>query len=198
VILLAETAEGPAVDKPPGTTTIADRQGHPGVVEALAAERGERLWVVHRLDREVGGILLVARSADAHRALNRAFETRLARKVYEAFTAGDAPPGEHRWHNRLVHGKKRSFEAPHGLEAITEATCLGRRPPGLLWELRPLTGRTHQLRVHLAAAGFPIHGDTRYGSTVPWSDGIALRAVRLAIPAADGLAALALVAPGYR
>ncbi|MBA2321688.1 MAG: RNA pseudouridine synthase [Deltaproteobacteria bacterium] len=194
--VLAETPEWLALDKPPGVTTIADRQGVAGVVERVAKARGERLWVVHRLDREVGGLLLVARTAAAHRSLNQAFEHRLARKTYEAYTAGEAPPGEHRWHDRLVHGKKRSFSAAHGLEAITEATCRGPDARGLAWSLRPLTGRTHQLRVHLANAGFPIHGDTRYGSSAPWAPGIALRAVALEIPAAEGLAAIALVAPG--
>ncbi len=80
-MILAECAEWLAVDKPAGIPTIADRQGNPGLVEALSRDRGERLWVVHRLDREVGGVLLIARTAAAHRALNGAFEQRLARKT---------------------------------------------------------------------------------------------------------------------
>lgn len=195
-MILIETDAWLAIDKPAGIASIADRQGVPGVIETLAAERGERLWIVHRLDREVGGILLVARTAAAHRALSMAFEHRIAVKTYQAITAGDAPPGEHRWHDRLVHGKKRTFRADHGLEAITDATCFGPDERGLRWALRPLTGRTHQLRVHLANAGFPIHGDTRYGATAQWDPGIALRAVALHIPATGGLAALAITAPG--
>jgi tRNA pseudouridine32 synthase / 23S rRNA pseudouridine746 synthase len=195
-VILAETAEWIAVDKPAGVTTIADRQGNPGLVERLSADRGERLWVVHRLDREVSGVLILARTADAHRALCAAFEERRARKTYHAITAGRAPPGEHAWHDRLVHGKKRTFVAAHGQEAITSATCLGAAPEGLRWVLRPLTGRTHQLRVHLANAGFPIHGDDRYGAQTPWAEGIALRAVALEVPAAGALPGIAIAVAG--
>jgi tRNA pseudouridine32 synthase/23S rRNA pseudouridine746 synthase len=194
--VLAETPELVAVDKPPGIATIPDRAGAPGLQQQLESERGERLWVVHRLDREVGGILVFARTAAAHRALCAAFESRDVSKVYRAITEGEppGPPGwSTRWEDLLAHGKRRTFAAPHGKSAITQATYEGQLEGGASWKLEPLTGRTHQLRVHLARFGHPILGDALYGATRPWTGrGIALRAVGLAIPARGAFPGLAL------
>lgn len=190
MIVLFETAQVLVVDKPPGITVIPDRHGNPDLVSQLSAARGERLWVVHRLDREVSGVLALARSADAHRQLNAAFEGRTAEKTYRAVSGGEppGPPGwTVTWDDLLLHGKKRSYVSPHGKQAVTDARFLGGEPGALRWELAPRTGRTHQLRVHLAGAGFPIAGDVLYGSAAAWAAGIALRAVRLRIPGFAGL-----------
>lgn len=194
--LLAEHPDLIVVDKPAGMPTIPERTGdREAVVDRLRADRGEALWVVHRLDREVGGVLVLARTADAHRALSIAFEKRSVEKDYEALTEGVAPVGAtFRWENKLLRGKKRAYASPHGKPAVTEAEVIGAGP--LRWRLRPLTGRNHQLRVHLAAAGFPIVGDALYGATTPWADGIALRAVRLAIPAIGDVPARVFEAKG--
>ena len=182
--ILFEDADVVVLDKPAGTPTIPDRFGSDSVKDRLERERGEKLWVVHRLDREVGGVLVFARNADAHRALSMAFEQHRVEKTYEAVTEGVPPEvASVRWENILLRGKKRSYASPHGKVAITDATCLGTTGQGWLrWSLRPLTGRNHQLRVHLSLAGYPIVGDALYGSTTLWPAGIALRAVRLSVP----------------
>jgi 23S rRNA-/tRNA-specific pseudouridylate synthase len=187
-VILLETPRLLVVDKPPGEPVIPDRHGSDSLHGRLERERGERLGVVHRLDREVTGALLFARDAAAHRALSMAFERHLVEKHYVAITEGSAEVGStFRWEDRLLRGKKRSYASPHGKLAITLATVTG---AGLTWALRPLTGRNHQLRVHLSRAGFPIRGDGLYGATSPWPAGIALRAARLVVPALEGLEAL--------
>lgn len=182
--VLYEDEQVVAVDKPAGVPTIPDRFGSDSVQAMLERERGEKLWVVHRLDREVTGVLVFARDASAHRQLSIAFERHDAKKEYEALSEGDppGPPGKaFHWENRLLRGKKRSYPSPHGKLAITDAIFLGELSHALHWRLAPRTGRNHQLRVHLAHAGFPILGDTLYGAHRRWHDGIALRAVRLTV-----------------
>ncbi len=198
--VLLQTAALLAIDKPAGLTTIADRFGSDSVHQQLQALLGERLWVVHRLDREVGGVLLFARTATAHAALSQAFEHRAVRKTYAAWTAGEPPPqaGQRlRWEDRLLRGKKRAYPHAAGKPAITEAIWTGRSAAGLLtWHLEPLTGRNHQLRVQLAQRGWPIAGDALYGATVPWLDhAIALRAVRLELPAGSWGPAVCIEGP---
>jgi tRNA pseudouridine32 synthase / 23S rRNA pseudouridine746 synthase len=172
---------------------------------------GVRLWPVHRLDFEVSGLVLFARSASAHRTASSAFEGRRVRKTYEALTEGAdrAPPlpATFDWESRLVRGKRRSFEAPHGAPARTHARAVARLPsapflapataaevPELLhFVLEPETGRPHQLRVHLARAGFPVVGDALYGASTRWHQpGIALRSVALELLTPDDRAALHL------
>jgi 23S rRNA-/tRNA-specific pseudouridylate synthase len=183
--IVHETPDVLVVDKPAGVPTIPDRFGAAGLIDQLAAERGERLWVVHRLDREVTGLLLVARTAAAHRQLSMWLEDREVRKTYAALTTGE-PPGPAgttlRWADRLLRGKRRAYAAPHGKEAVTDAVFERVSGGVLTWTLRPRTGRNHQLRVHLASRGWPILGDALYGSAEVWPVGIALRAIRVELP----------------
>lgn len=185
--VLLQTAELVIVDKPAGVPTIPDRFGSDSVHDQLQRQQGERLWIVHRLDREVTGILAFARTAKAHAALSQAFEARRVHKTYAAWTTGEAPgPAgtQLQWRDKLLRGKKRSYAHPAGKEAWTDAVFDGVDADGhLRWTLHPRTGRNHQLRVHLASRGWPIVGDVLYGSPVPWRPSeIALRAVRLEIP----------------
>jgi tRNA pseudouridine32 synthase / 23S rRNA pseudouridine746 synthase len=207
-----------AVDKRAGTLTVPSRTGsadpRPCLGRDLQRALGVRLWPVHRLDFEVSGLVLFAKSAAAHRTAGAAFESRRVRKTYEALTEGAdrAPPlpASFDWESRLVRGKRRSFEAPHGAPARTHARALARVPsdgfltpaagadvPDLLHVvLEPETGRPHQLRVHLARAGFPVVGDALYGALTRWRDagGIALRSVGLELLAAEDRAALGVPA----
>ena len=198
--ILEETASFVAIDKPAGVPTIPDRFGSPSVHDQLSAARGERLWVVHRLDREVTGILLFARNAVAHRHLSMAFEQHKVSKAYEAWTSGDPPDPTAllHWESNLLRGKKRSYVHPAGKPAITDAQFWGVTETGQLrFVLTPQTGRNHQLRVHLANAGYPICGDALYGSPAPWRPGeIALRAIALRVaPGVLGRGELDLRAP---
>jgi tRNA pseudouridine32 synthase/23S rRNA pseudouridine746 synthase len=212
---VVETEAALVVDKPALVLTVPSRLGprdrRPCLGRRLEDRLGRRLFPVHRLDFEVSGLVLFAKTPEAHRAASRAFEGRAARKVYEALAEGadraPALPAAFRWRSPLVRGKKRSFVARHGKIAVTAATALGRLPaeafcgPGVAGEvlrfrLEPETGRPHQLRVHLAGAGFPIVGDALYGSRLPFHrPGIALRAVELEILDAAARAALGLERP---
>lgn len=200
--VLFDSPQVVVVDKPPGITTIPDRNGSDSVHGMLERSLGVKLWIVHRLDREVTGVLVFARDALSHRYLSMSFESHSARKTYSARTGGVIPGAvglRIRWENKLQRGKKRSYPSPHGKPAVTEAILDGGRTGDLLWTLSPLTGRNHQLRVHLAQAGYPIFGDELYGSDRLWEDGaIALRAVRLQIQVGEGFPALDVRAPPLR
>jgi 23S rRNA-/tRNA-specific pseudouridylate synthase len=198
---------------------FGDDDSGPSLGRQLERQLGQRLWPVHRLDREVSGLVLFARSAEAHRLAGGAFEGRRLDKQYQALTEGAALipfcPASFTWQSLLVRGKKRAFEAPHGKPALTRADALARipaaspagvswlapdspipSPPQLVrWRLLPETGRPHQLRVHLARAGFAVVGDELYGAKTKFAqpEAIALRSVRLAFNEAD---ARALGIPG--
>lgn len=178
-------------DKPAGMLTIPGRRGAADPRACLAHEIARRfpgkIWIVHRLDVEVSGLVVFARSAEAHRLLCGLFEKRGVVKRYEAWTEG-APPGgsgfEAAWEGLLVRGKRRSWESDRGKPSRTVARFLGavawRTLTLLRWEMRPETGRPHQIRCQAATRGFPVAGDGLYGSTVEFVPGaIALRAIRL-------------------
>jgi RluA family pseudouridine synthase len=136
---------------------------------------------IHRLDADTSGVLLLGRSAGALSGLSRLFETRGMRKKYLAVVRG--APREEKWSCRLKisvepdnAGRMRADER-RGKEAATDFLVLQRARDTALIEVVPVTGRTHQIRVHLAAAGHPVVGDVLYGEKGPE---LGLRAVELA------------------
>ncbi len=203
-----------AVDKPAGRLVIPGRgTGEPSLREELEEIHG-RLWVVHRLDRGTSGVLLFARTAEAHRALNLAFDRGEPAKRYLALVRG-APPAERRIEVAIAparRGRMRPARAadPRGKPSATVVRLVEAFPPRpwaggalALVEALPETGRTHQIRVHLSAAGFPLTLDPDYGDDAPLSgpDGAILlartplHAARLEVRhPADGRA-LAIEAP---
>jgi RluA family pseudouridine synthase len=157
-----------ALDKPAGLLTIPGRKiDEPSLWRLAEAKLGARLYAVHRLDRETSGVVVFAKSPEAHRALSQAFERRLVRKKYLARVFPPPPETEGRLVARMVSGRRgfmriaRRGEASR--EAVTDYRTLGLLPSGeALVELEPLTGRTHQLRLQLAELGAPIVGETHY------------------------------------
>ncbi|MEM6490937.1 MAG: RNA pseudouridine synthase, partial [Pseudomonadota bacterium] len=186
-----------ALNKPAGIACQGGsktRRHIAGAAPALAFDADEPPRLVHRLDRDTTGVLLLARSRAAAEALSDAFEARAVEKTYWAIVVGevgtarkgviDAPLGK----RPGPGGEKMAVDAENGLPAETKWSVLDRGRDCALLALKPLTGRTHQLRVHCAAMGWPILGDGKYGGAAAFlnrpgvGSGLRLHAKRLALP----------------
>jgi len=187
------------LNKPPGLATQGGTKTHQHLdrlLDGLADDAG-RPKLVHRLDKDTSGALLVARTARSAGHFAKSFSGRTARKVYWAIIVGvpsadegliDAPlakqPG--------TGGEKMHISEEHGLPAKTRWRTVDRAGNRAAWvELQPLTGRTHQLRAHMAAIGHPIVGDAKYGGAEAFLTGgisrkLHLHARRIRIDAPDG------------
>ena len=164
------------VDKPAGLV-VHPAPGHPsgtlvngliGHTKKLSSVAGFfKPGIVHRLDKETSGLLVVAKNDQTHRDLGRQFAAREVRRTYIAFVHGivqqdegtiEAPIGRH-----PIKRQQMAIRYGSGREAVTRYRVLERFSTSTVLELVPQTGRTHQLRVHLAHLGHPILGDARYG-----------------------------------
>jgi len=159
-----------AIDKPAGISTTPGR-GREGeaALSRLVREIAEDALPVHRLDRDTSGVVLFGLGREAHRALNAAFESRRAEKVYFALVRGDLAAAR-RCDQALVAGRRgtmRVASAGEGLEARTDVAPVERFGSFTACDCRPRTGRTHQVRVHLAALGHPLAVEPRYGDPGP-------------------------------
>ena len=188
--LLYADADVAAVDKPAGVpaqpTLTTDRGTLPDLVAELL---GGPALLVHRLDRETSGVTVFARTKEAAAKLAEAFRTGVPEKTYLALCARAPSPPEGRIDVPLGRDPKRAGLRkvnPRGEPAATRYRTLREGPHGALVEARPETGRTHQIRVHLAHLGASLAGDPRYGGPrqvagvrVPR---VMLHAARLALP----------------
>jgi 23S rRNA pseudouridine955/2504/2580 synthase len=159
-----------------------------GMLQSLANARGERPVLVHRLDRDTSGVLLIAKTRKMAADLGEIFRSRAAKKIYWALVEGVPRPAQGRISLFLAKGEGMGDNRPprgrHGMEArrdiekmrvakhgdddaqhsVTYYAVVDKLAPRLSWlSMKPLTGRTHQLRAHAEAIGCPIVGDPKYG-----------------------------------
>jgi 23S rRNA pseudouridine955/2504/2580 synthase len=178
---------GLAVQGGSGTTRHID-----GMLESMADAKGERPRLVHRLDRDTSGVLLVAKTRKMAADLGEIFRSRQARKIYWAVVAGVPKPAQGRISLFLAKGAgmgdERSARQPgerrdpekmriarHGEEdarhSVTFYAIVDKVAPRLAWlSMKPITGRTHQLRAHAEAIGHPIVGDPKYAGHMAEND----------------------------
>jgi len=191
-VLVLNKPMGLAVQGGSGTTRHLD-----GMLEALRDAQGQRPRLVHRLDKDTAGCLLVAKTRFAASALAKTFRSRAARKIYWALVAGVPKPRQGRISTFLAKEEREddSFMrvARHGEEgashAVTYYAVIDTAARQLAWlSLKPVTGRTHQLRAHMAHIGHPIIGDAKYFSKENWQlpggmqDRLHLLARRIVVP----------------
>ncbi|MFL0357410.1 RluA family pseudouridine synthase [Erythrobacter sp. GH1-10] len=188
-MVIRETPSAIVLNKPPGLATQGGSKTTKhvdGLLDAFVrSEDDPRPRLVHRLDKDTSGVLLVARTPGSAASYSKRFSGRSARKVYWALVVGvpevregtiDAPlakqPG--------TGGEKMHVDEENGATAKTRYRVVERAGTRAAWvELEPLTGRTHQLRVHMAAIGHPIVGDGKYGGQDAFLTGTISRKMHL-------------------
>lgn len=199
-LVIHRDAQAIVINKPPGLATqggTATTEHVDGLLDALIFDGASRPKLVHRLDKDTSGVLLLARTTRAAAFFSKSFSGRTARKVYWALVTGvpspengviDAPlakqPG--------TGGEKMHVDVAEGAPAKTRYRTVERAGNSTVWlEFQPMTGRTHQIRVHAAAIGHPIVGDGKYGGRDSFLTGnisrkLHLHARRLVIEHPDG------------
>ena len=193
--ILAETTHWLAISKPPGIVTEQHPGGKPSVETIVlnylkANSRREKpfLGVVHRLDKVTSGVLLMAKKKSALKALNGAFRDRLVTKVYQVLITNMPPEETGTLTHHLVKNQRKMCAFIHdtpttgSTEVILEYRVMRKESDCWLLEVRPLTGKFHQIRAQLAHIGCPVFGDEKYGGMKRIEPGIALHAFSLTFP----------------
>ena len=206
-IIVIDKPEGLAVQGGSGTTRHLD-----GMLDALRFEAKERPRLVHRLDKDTSGVLVLARSARAAARLGDMFRGKSVRKVYWAIVVGAPQPRQGKIDQPLAKhaspaGERIVADDEEGDRALTYYRTVAHAGDRFAWlALEPVTGRTHQLRVHCHALGTPILGDGKYGGaaahppSLPQAKQLQLHARAIALPLATGkvLTATAPLPPHMR
>ena len=155
-----------AVDKPAGVASIPERdRAKETVLSLLEKQTGRKLFIVHRLDKEVGGVMLFAKNPAAHKYLNDAFFARNIHKTYRALVHGTIQED-----NGTIDRPIRQFgsgrmgvDEKRGKPSATQYEVIKRFDTYTLIHAYPVSGRRHQIRVHLYHIGHPVVGDRLYG-----------------------------------
>lgn len=159
-----------AINKPAGLLTIPDREGKEVSLKTILQERFGQVFTVHRLDRDTSGIVVFALHEAMHKHLSQQFEARETRKIYNGLVLGK-PAEEEGVINEPIaeHPNKKGLMTVwrKGKESITEFKLLENFRYYSWMEFRILTGRTHQIRVHMKHLGHPIACDSLYGDGKP-------------------------------
>jgi RluA family pseudouridine synthase len=157
------------LNKPAGLPVLPDgwEPDAPYLVKMLEEEFG-KIFVVHRLDKFTSGVMVFAKTAEAHRSLNIQFEKHTIEKIYHAITVGTPP-----WDEKTTkfplranvgHKHRTMVDNRNGLRSETRLKVIKRGQANVLLEAMPMTGRTHQIRVHAYALGYPLLGDVLYSA----------------------------------
>ncbi len=188
-MVIRETPSAIVLNKPPGLATQGGSKTTKhvdGLLDAFVTdEKTPRPRLVHRLDKDTSGVLLIARTPGAAASFSKRFASRSARKVYWALVVGVPDLAEGVIDAALAKqpgtgGEKMHIDEENGAAAKTRYRVVEHAGQRAAWvELEPLTGRTHQLRVHMAAIGHPIVGDGKYGGPDAFLTGAVSRKMHL-------------------
>jgi RluA family pseudouridine synthase len=157
------------INKPAGISILPDgwEKDSQYLVKMLEEEYG-KIFIVHRLDKITSGVMVFARDAETHRALNIQFENHAAQKTYHAILEGNP-----KWEERVAkhplranvgHKHRTMVDDKNGKPSETRFRVIRRYPESALVEAKPMTGRTHQIRTHAYALGHPLVEDVLYGA----------------------------------
>lgn len=168
--IISQNEDFIAVNKPSGLLTIPDREGKEVSLKDLLRERFQDVFTVHRLDRDTSGIVVFALNEQMHRHLSQQFEARETRKIYNGLVLGQPARKEGVINEPIAEHPTRKGQMAvwrKGKESITEFTVLENYRYYSWMAFRILTGRTHQIRVHMKHLGHPIVCDPLYGDGKP-------------------------------
>jgi len=176
------------LNKPSGFAVQGGSKTHQhldGLLMGLAVELGERPLLVHRLDRDTSGVIVIAKRRAVASALGKLFATRAVKKIYWAAVKGVPKPAQGRIDVALIKAKgpdgDRVRPSGDGEEedeqrAVTNYSVIDKASSIIAWvSLKPVTGRQHQLRAHMAHIGTPIMGDEKYGGNADMPEGVSKR-----------------------
>jgi RluA family pseudouridine synthase len=157
------------VDKPAGLSVLPDgwEKDSEYLVKMLQEQYG-KIFIVHRLDKITSGVMVFARDAEIHRALNIQFENHVAQKTYHAILEGnpkwEEKVAKHPLRANVGHKHRTMVDDRNGKPSETRFRVIKRYQESALVEAKPMTGRTHQIRVHAYALGHPLVEDVLYGA----------------------------------
>jgi RluA family pseudouridine synthase len=172
--ILCEDEQLLIVDKPAGLSVLPDgwEKDSDYLLKRLEEQYG-KIFIVHRLDKITSGVMVFARDAETHRALNIQFENHEAQKAYHALVEGNP-----KWEEKVAryplranvgHKHRTMVDDKNGKPSETRFRVIKRYEESALVEAKPMTGRTHQIRVHAYALGHPLVGDVLYGAQEPYN-----------------------------